>query len=397
MSRFAAKNDLARERVPGEETRVEYVELFFDLVFVFAVTQISHTLLKHLTVSGAFQAAFLLMAVWWVWVYTSWVTNWLDPRRNAVRLMLFVLMLAGLILSTSIPEAFETRAPVFVGAYIFMQLSRTAFIVWAQRDFNARNFRNMSRVLAWFVLSSVFWIAGAFAEHETRFAIWIVALLIEYVSPAARFWTPWSGASSTADWDIDGGHMAERSALFIIIALGESVLVTGATIAEADLTFGAVAAFLAAFVTTLAMWWIYFNAGAEMGRHSIEAANDPGRLARIAYTYMPVLLVAGIIVTAVGDELALAHPTGHHAELATVLVLTGGPALYIFGNIMFKWTVSGAVPRSHVVGLLLLLLAGVFGHNFDPMPLSAITSVILLIVAYWEHRLKEVHTIVQNA
>ena len=158
--------------------------------------------------------------------------------------------------------------------------------------------------------------------------LWIAALAIEYAGPAAGFWTPWNGASSTTDWQVDGGHMAERSALFVIIALGESVLVTGATFAAHEWSGPLVLAFLASFVGTVAMWWLYFSIGADTARHNIEHSDDPGRIARVAFTYLPVLLIAGIVVAAVADELVLAHPLGHHAEPAMILTVVGGPALY---------------------------------------------------------------------
>ena len=323
------KRNLERRRAHGEEARVEYVELFFDLVFVFAVTQISHSLLAHLTLAGALQSAFLLLAVWWVWVFTAWVTNWMDPRLGAVKLLLFALMLAGLVLSSSLPEAFEERGLAFAAAYVFMQIGRSAFMLWALRHHNPGNFLNFLRITQWLVLSGLFWLAGAFFEGEARFAVWIAALAIEYAGPAARFWTPWNGASSTTDWDVDGGHMAERSALFVVIALGESVLVTGATFAEHEWSGPVVLAFLASFVGTVAMWWLYFSIGADTARHKIEHSNDPGRIARVAFTYLPVLLIAGIVVAAVADELVLAHPVGHHAEPAMILTVVGGPALYV--------------------------------------------------------------------
>ncbi len=389
MTKLGALENLSRKRLPGSEAKVEFIELFFDLVFVFAVTQISHGLLRNLTLLGAFQATFLLMAVWWVWIYTSWVTNWMDPRRGPVKFMLFVLMLAGLVLSTSIPEAFAERGLMFAGAYVCMQVGRTAFTAWAFRPHDRPNYLNMCRILAWLVLSGIFWIAGALAEGEMRFALWIVALALEYISPSLRFWTPWLGATPTRDWDIDGGHMAERSAAFIIIALGESVVVMGATLSEAKLDAGVVLAFLASFGASVAMWWLYFAVGAETARHRIEASADPGRVARIAYTYLPVLLIAGIIVTAVADELTVAHPGGHNADLATILTLIGGPALYVFGNLLFKKVTSGRTPLSHLVGLTLLLLVGLVGPYAEPLPLSIATTVILFGIAYWEQRLGE--------
>ena len=382
---FGTTKNLFRERVEGEEAKVEFVELFFDLVFVFAVTQISHALLAHLTLLGAFEAAFLLLAVWWVWVYTSWVTNWTDPRQQSVRLLLFALMLAGLLLTTSIPEAFGERSLLFATAYVAMQVGRTLFMLWALRGHNEANYRNFQRILIWLVFSGAFWIAGALAEGEARFVLWIVALALEYTSPALGFYVPGLGRSSTQDWDVDGGHMAERSALFIIIALGESVLVMGATLSEMELTQPVVFGFLASFLGTTAMWWIYFNVGADRARHRIEGSDDPGRIARIAYTYVPVLLIAGIVVTAVGDELVLAHPVGHHADLAAVLTVVGGPALYVVGNLAFKWVAAGRAPLSHLVGLLLFAGLLVVGGALDPMPLSVASTAVMLVVAAWEH------------
>lgn len=383
MTGIGSKRDLARDR--GEEARVEFVELFYDLVFVFAVTQISHFLLKNLTVLGAFQAAFLLLAVWWVWVFTCWVTNWMDPRRTVVKFLLFALMLGGLVLSSSLPEAFEDRGLAFAAAFVFMQVGRSLFMMWALRHHNPDNFRNFLRITQWLVLSGVFWIAGGLAEGETRFAIWIMALVIEYLGPACRFWTPWNGPSSTADWDVEGAHMAERSALFVIIALGESVLVTGATFAELEWSAPVVGAFLASFFGTVAMWWLYFNRGAERARHNIEHSDDPGRIARIAYTYLPVLLIAGIVVVAVGDELVLAHPVGGHAELAPILTIVGGPALYVVGNMLFKRVAYGRLPLSHMIGLVLLVALGIAAPLLDPLPISVLSTIILVIIVIWEN------------
>ena len=123
-----------RDRAGRDHARVTYVELFFDLVFVFAVTQLSHGLLAHMTLLGTIQTGLLMMAVWWVWIYTSWITNWLDPERPPVRLMLFALMLAGLVLSASIPEAFGERGAAFAAAYVFMQVGRSTFMLWALRN-----------------------------------------------------------------------------------------------------------------------------------------------------------------------------------------------------------------------------------------------------------------------
>jgi len=264
--------------------RVTFVELFFDLVFVFAVTQLSHTLLEHLSELGALQTALLLLAVWWVWIYTSWVTNWLDPETTPVRLMLFALMLAGLVLSTSLPKAFAGRGWAFAGAYVAMQLGRSLFMLWALAGRSPGNFLNFQRVTVWFGLSAPFWLAGAWVDPDQRLMLWTLALIVDYAAPAFGFWTPGLGRSTTADWDVEGGHLAERCGLFVIVALGESIVVTGARFADLAWTGTTVAAFLVAFFGTVAMWWIYFNIGAERASARIMASSDPGRLARLAYT-----------------------------------------------------------------------------------------------------------------
>ena len=377
---------LLRARRAHEHGKVTFIELFFDLVFVFAVTQLSHGLLAHLSWTGAAQTAFLLMAVWWVWIYTSWVTNWLDPERAPVRILLLVLMLAGLALSASLPEAFGSRAAVFAGAHVFIQVGRGLFMQWALLGHGAERFRNFLRINAWLGCAGILWLAGATQEGGARYVLWALALAIEYAGPALGFFTPGLGRSSTADWDVDGAHMAERCALFIIIALGESILVTGATLAGLDWTPITITSFLVSFVAAVAMWWIYFDSGAERGSHHISASGDPGRLARLAYTYIHLLPVAGIIVTAVADELVLSHPLGHDRDTdgAAILAVLGGPALYLLGVLLFKRVIAGRVPLSHLAGLVLLAVLVPAAPHLTPLLLSAATTAVLIAVCVWE-------------
>jgi low temperature requirement protein LtrA len=385
MATGHAQGSLLRVRGGHGRSRVTYVELFFDLVFVFAITQLSHTLLEHLSLGGLLQTALLFLAVWWVWIYTSWATNWLDPEKAPVRLMLFVLMLAGLVLSTSIPKAFDIKGLAFAGAYVVMQVGRCLFTMWALKTHSPGNYRNFQRITCWMALSGVFWIAGGLAEGNERLWLWLAALAIEYVSPPLRFWTPGLGASTTADWDVEGGHMAERCGLFIILALGESILVTGTTFGNLPWTAATVAAFAVAFVGSVAMWWIYFNIGAERASRTIAASSDPGRVARLSYTYLHIPLVAGIIVAAVGDEMVLAHPLDA-ADLKGAAVLLGGPALYLAGNLVFKRATANSRGLSHMIGLSLLALLTPAAASVGLLTLSAATTLVLVVVAVWETR-----------
>jgi len=372
-------------RSRDSHARVTFVELFFDLVFVFAVTQLSHTLVENLTLLGALQTLFLLLAVWWVWMYTCWFTNWVDPDRPSVRALIFVLMLAGLLLSASLPHAFDGEALLFASAYVFSQVVRSAFMLWATHGHDHLNFNNFRRIICWQVVSGVFWLAGGFSVGATRVILWAIAFGIEFVGPYAGFHVPGLGRSGTSDWRVDGAHMAERSALFVIIALGESILVTGSTAASLPSTTAGVCAFLVAFVGTVAMWWIYFNIGAERGSHQIAHSDDPGRVARAVYTYFHIPIVAGIVVCAVADEITIAHPGGH-MDVATATALLGGPALYLAGNLLFKRASAQYYPLSHLVGLGLLLLLAPLAVSMTSLALGAATTVVLIIVATWETR-----------
>jgi low temperature requirement protein LtrA len=380
------RRNLLRARDAHHEERVGPVELFFDLVFVFAVTQLSHAIIQHPDPKGFLQAGILFVAIWWVWVETAWVTNWLDVRHLPVRLLLFFLMGPALLMSISLPDAFGERGLLFVVAFLTVQLTRHAFMLMALARHNRDNFINFVRIMLWSLVEAGFWIGGALAqETDARMALWTTAIAILSLAPAVRFWLPGLGATDTRVWDIEGHHFSERCGLFIIIALGESILVTGAAFSETTWSGPAIAAFVSAFVGTLAMWWLYFDVGAERAARRLADDSDPGRMARTAYTYFHIPIVAGIIVTAASDEMALHHPLGH-AGTAEILCLLGGPALYLFGNLIFKRTNASHFPLSHLVGLGVLAAILPVAWRMSPLVLSLAATATLVLVAIWEMR-----------
>ena len=382
-----SRSRLFRQRDLEGSDAVTNIELFFDLIFVFAITQLSHRLLDQLTLLGVAETLVLFGAVWWLWVYTSWATNWLDPERGAVRTLLMAMMLGGLVMAVALPDAFAGGGLVFAAAYVTMQIVRTAVIIFASHGVHSARARNFARITFYFVLSAPFWLAGAFAEADTRLAYWAVAVIIEYAGPGLFFRTPFLGRSSSADWDISGAHMAERCALFIIIALGESILITGATFAKLAPTTPTIIAFVTSFVASAAMWWIYFDTGAKRGGEAIEHTEDTGRLARNAYTYLHMPIVAGIIVMAVGDEMMLAHPLDR-ASLDFILVACGGPLLFLAGNQAFKWMTANRPypPLSHFGGEAVLIGIAIVGWKFGWASLTVGVSVAiaLILTAIWE-------------
>ncbi len=374
---------LLRAPDPHGHAKVSFAELFFDLVFVFAVTQLSHRLIGHFTLAGVLQTLFLMLAVWWVWVFTSWVTNWLDPEALPVRACLFVFMLLGLLMSGAIPEAFDERALMFAGSYVGIQVGRTAFFLWAARG-NAGLVRNFQRIFVWLASSGLLWICGAVVP-AWRLPCWMAALGLEYVGPSLGFGVPGLGRSASTDWTISGGHLAERCALFVIIALGESLLVTGATFSEHAITPETALAFLVAFAGSLALWWLYFDTTNDLATGRIAHSADPGRLARLSYTYLHLPIVAGIIVNAAGDEFVLAHPMGG-TPLRTAVCVLGGYGLYILGVGLFKWSVLGRWPWSHAVAVTALAITGLWADGWPAVWTSAVACLVLVALAVWERQ-----------
>jgi low temperature requirement protein LtrA len=240
----------------------------------------------------------------------------------------------------------------------------------------------------WFAASAIPWIAGGLApDPMARLIWWAAALAIESLGPICFYRVPGLGASTADDWTISGGHMAERCAAFIIIALGEGVVVIGASFAELEPSPAAIGAFLAAFIGSFAMWWVYFDVGASRGAEHIEHHDRPGLVGRNAFTYWHIPIVAGIIVLAVGDELALSHPlTPVHRE--TILVALVGMVLFIGGTMMFKRISSGDpwFPLSHQAGLWLAAVLALAGWLLRPSSLVFAIGVVavFIVVALWE-------------
>jgi low temperature requirement protein LtrA len=374
--------ELLRDR--GKRHHAASVELFFDLVYVFAVTQLSHTLTRRLDPVGGLQTLVLLLAVWWQWSATTWVLNWFDPESRAVRLLVLAAMLASLLMSAALPQAFGARGLWFAGTYVAIELGRTLFAVIAMRERSLH--RNFLRVLFVFCVSGALWIAGAFLDEHARMVTWSVTIGLEYLLGALGMPTPGLGRSSTADWNIAPSHMDERYQQFLIIALGESVVVSGATLADGPLSVMRLVAFALAFAGIVAMWWIAFHRVSERVTAAFERSSDPGRWGR-AYSFILVLIFAGIIVTAVGIEIVITHAFEPMA-LAWTVVLCGGPLLFVTGHTLLL-RLCGPVPWWRWLAIALMALSALPLRFGCPMTAQAFLSALLLIVAAGNDRLPD--------
>jgi low temperature requirement protein LtrA len=382
MSAVARPSRHLRDRSGGHGS-ASTVELFFDLVYVFAITQLSHLLIGHLDAEGAARTLFLLVVVWWAWNYTTWMVNWFDPGSLQVRLLLIFGMLASLLMAAAIPVAFTTGGIVFAAGYVTLQCGRNlvAMLLLARGEPLRGTFE---RLFAWSIASGVFWIAGGLADESVRPLLWGLALAIDLAGPFARYRTPGLGRSETSDWTIDGTLFAERFQLFIIIALGESIVITGATSTDAGLDLETVAALAVAFIGTASLWWLYFETVAGNSQRDIADHEDPGRLARDAYTYLHVPIVAGIILCAVADELLLLHPLDE-LDGVGIAVMLGGPALYLLGELLVRLRMVGrvSVRRSVAIGALAVLVLPAL--VLPAIAVAGLATGVLVALAVWEY------------
>jgi low temperature requirement protein LtrA len=366
-------------RDTGVEQRATTLELFYDLVFVFAVTQVSHLLLDHLSWEGVGQSALVLLVVWWSWNYTTWVTNELDPRSIVVRLLLIALMLASLLMAIAIPDAFGDKALLFAGSYVAIQVGRHTFLTFVAAEPGTIERVRAGRILIWFVAAGALWIAGALADGSARTVLWLAALALDYAAPFATYWVPGLPRLRPEAWAVGSGHFAERFQLFIIIALGETIVITGATTSELDLTTARIFAFMLAFLATAALWWLYFNLVATIAERRLALAENRTVLARDAYTYLHVVIVAGILLSAVGDELVIAHPTEElpDAELAAVV---SGPALYLLAHVALRLRMTGTMGGRRLAGALACLAVGAIGAFASALVVAASLLAVLVAV-----------------
>lgn len=371
----------------GGHAPVSFLELFFDLVFVFAITQLSHFLKDHLTWLGFAQALVLFLAVWWAWMYTTWATNWADPERFEVRIMLLALMALSLLMAVALPYGFSKFAWLFAASYVALQIGRTVFMAVILTRENRANARNMVRIAIWFAFAAPFWLIGVLRPEDERLAWWLLAVAIEYLGPIALFPVPGLGRSKSSDWDISGSHMAERCGLFIIIALGEGIIITGATFADDTMEAGRVLAFALAFLSSVLMWWLYFDLGQKRGSDHISENEDVGRVARNAYTYLHMPIVLGIVILAVADAKLLGL-WDQPADGKLALVLCGGGGLFLAGLGLFKRSSNplGNFPLSHLVGTLLFIGLGLAAWRgmLTTLQVGGLGVGALAVVSGWE-------------
>ena len=353
LDRLASTTAL-RDRSGGPHLKVTTVELFFDLVYVFTIIQLSHYLLEHQTWLGALEAATLFAGVWWAWNYTAWAANWIDPDKTAGRILMLSLMACALMMAVAIHYAFGYRAWLFAIAYVAMALIRAFYMARVMRGM--RMGQNYWQLGIWSCLSGVFWIAGAVLE-PLRLPLWVLAVLVDYAGPYAGFHVPGYGKTPMESWTLKGLHLLERNQLIFIIALGESILLLGGTLVGADLSAPLFLTAAIGFALIVSMWWLYFVHSGEAGEEAFQSAEEQTRLARAGLAYAHGIMVCGAIVVAVAIEIIVAHPTDA-VHVPNVLIAVAGPLIFLAGNMLFRRTLARQIPVTYLLPFVALPLIG---------------------------------------
>ncbi|MEV4758681.1 low temperature requirement protein A [Micromonospora sp. NPDC049559] len=361
-------------RDPGRPQRATHVELFYDLVFVFILARLSEVLIQDLTPFGAYQALLLLLAIWWVWSYTNLATDTLNSERPAVQLIVIGIMFGSLLMSTAVPDAFTNRAMLFVSAYVGIHLGRSIVLAVLLRGHRLR--RRPLRGIFWFGLSGAIWFAGAATPSAAaRAVLWTVALALDYVAPVFRWPTPFIGRSQEWEWNVAGEHLAERYRQFIIIALGETIVITARTFRSSDYSLHRGLAFVVAFAMTVLLWWIYFYRTREKLGTAVTTSRDPAHETKWA-GYAHLVMVAGIVLTTVGDELIINHPLGH-TSMPWIAVIVGGPALFLIGRALLGHEVFVHVAHPWVIGTGVLLVMSPAMIMLPPLGVAATAVAVV--------------------
>ncbi|GAA5196468.1 hypothetical protein GCM10023322_65450 [Rugosimonospora acidiphila] len=359
---------LKKRKNPRE---ISSYELFFDLAMVFALTRVSQRILADFDLVNIAESLILLAAVYWIWVATAWSTDWFNPDEPRLQRLIIGIMFAGLLAAAAVPTAFGTHGLLFAGAYVAVHLVRGLVIVPALRG-SPLQVRS-ARVLVWFGVSAVPWLAGAFLPAPERIALWAAALVIDGAS--AWFGWPVPGLRRTpqAQLRVVGEHIAERYRQVFIVALGALVLLSGLAYSEAGFDFLRTLAFAVAFITAGAMLWGY---ALPRERRLGKVVNATAPRTAVAAAYCHGIMIAGVVVVAVGAQQYIHRPLGP-SSAALSLVIAGGVAVYIAGgSLLNRVQYRDRLPWRG--GVALLVIAGMtYGLRGAP-PLVAAAAVIFV-------------------
>ena len=377
----------ARRQESAEE-RVTPLELFFDLIFVFALTQVTGLVAADPTWAGLAKGVLVLGVLWWAWAAYAWLTNTIDPEEGAVRIAMFGAMGAMLIASLTVPGAFGDDALLFACAYAFVRIAHLALYAiagWGDRDLLAA----VARLAVGSTLGVGLLFVAAALDGPLQAAVWAVALGFDLLG---------AYIGGGRGWHLSAGHFAERHALVVIIALGETIVALGVE-ASNLLDAGAITAALLGLAVAAALWWAYFDVVALVAERKLRATTGTAqlRMARDSYSYLHLPMVAGIILFAVGVKKTIGD-VGEPLKLIPAVALCGGVALYLVAHILFRLRNVGSLNRQRLVVALALLALIPLGLELAALvTLTLVTALCIGLIAYEAIRFAEARERVRHA
>ncbi len=358
-----------------EESRVTPLELFFDLVFVLALTQCTALMADEPTWEGLAKGMLVLGVMWWSWVGYAWLTSVVNPEEGAVRLVMFVAMAAFLVVALCVPGAFNDEALLFAGAYAVVRFSQIALFVLASRD-DPELRRAVWGLLASTAIGVGLLTAASFADGALQGGLWALALALDMGGPLVI---------DPAGWRLEPGHFAERHGLIVIIALGESIVAIGVG-AEGGVTTGVVVAACVGVAIAAALWWLYFDFVALVAERRLSNA-APGRerntIARDSFSYLHLPMVAGIVLVALGLKKTLEH-VGDPLKVVPATALLGGVAIYLVAHIAFRYRNVHRFSWQRLVCAVVLVALLPAAVELPALLTATIVSVLLAAVIAYE-------------
>jgi low temperature requirement protein LtrA len=381
------------DRAPDAEHQVTPLELFFDLVFVFAITQVTSLLAHDPTWGGVLRGLLVLAALWWAWVAYSWLTSATDVDEGGVRLTILGAMGALFCVALAVPGAFGDHAVLFGVAYVIVRLLHLVLsAIVTRRDPDRRS--ALVRFAPTAILGPLLLVLAGFLDGNERVAVWVVALTLDYLGPAV--------IGVGRGWQVAPEHFAERYGLIVLIALGESIIAIGVG-AGFELDPGVIVAALLGIVVVSALWWLYFDVAAIFARSRLQAATglELHWLALQAYSYLHLPMIAGIVLFALGLEMTVGH-VGDRLDTVPAVALCAGASLYLLGQIAFLLRTTGRVFRRRTIGAVALLAVTPVALVTPALAaLALVSAVCAFVVAYEairhrEHRLQVRHPAVAD-
>jgi low temperature requirement protein LtrA len=365
-----------------ESSSVTPLELFFDLVFVLALTQCTALMAKEPTPAGIAKGLLVLGVLWWAWVGYAWLTSVVDPEEGIVRIAMFAAMAGLLVAALCVPEAFGESALLFAGAYGVVRFAQVWLLALAGRDDPALRHSVATGLLGSTTVGVALLVAAAFADGPLQGALWALALVLDMAGPYLF---------GSEGWRLMPSHFAERHGLILIIALGESIVAIGAG-AEGGVTAGVAAAAVLGIAIAAAQWWLYFDVVALVAERKLSRApvgREQNEMARDSYSFLHLPMVAGIVLVALGMKKTLGDVDAP-LKLVPAAALLGGTTVYLLAHVSFRWRNVHTLNRQRLaVAIALLALIPMAVALPALITVTVLAAVLVALIAYEAVRFAE--------